>query len=177
MNEGPREPRGFTITELIVTVSIIAVLAGIAFPVVRGSIRASHKAGCLSNLRQIGFALEGYLQDHQQRMPELVTGRESRGEDLPVLETALLPYVGGEQLFHCPADDEIFAKSGSSYLWNGTQSGLPRTKLSFFGEDRRLSRIPLVADKEAWHAGGDVGTNFLYADLSASNDIQFDISD
>lgn len=177
MNAPTRHPRGFTLTELVVTVAILAVLAGIAVPLIRGSIRSSHKAGCLSNLRQIGFALEGYLQDHGNRMPAIATGRESRGEDLPVLETVLLPYTGGEEVFHCPADDEVFARSGSSYLWNGTQSGLRRTELSFFGEDRRLSRIPLVADKEAWHPGGDVGTNFLYADLSASNDIQFDISD
>ncbi|WP_424313733.1 type II secretion system protein [Haloferula sp.] len=167
---------GFTLTEMLVVLAIVVTLAGIAFPLIRSGVRASHKAGCLSNLQQIGMGLESYLQDHNQRMPELEAGRKSRSEDLPVIEVLLEPYLRSEEVFHCPADKEVFAASGSSYLWNTTQNGLPRTKLSFFGEEGDLSRIPLVIDKESWHGGGETGSNFLYADYSATNRIQFSVS-
>ena len=168
--------RGFTLTEMLVLLAIVAALAGIAFPLVRSGIKASHRAGCLSNLRQIGVGLESYLQDNNQRMPELAAGRKSKSEDLPVLEVLLQPYLESEQVFHCPADSEVFESSGSSYLWNTTQNGLPRTRLSFFGEEGDLSKIPLVIDKESWHGGGEEGSNFLYADYSATNRLKFSVS-
>ena len=162
--------------EMLVTVVIVVALAAIAFPVIRFGSRSADKAGCLSNLRQIGVGLELYLQEHSQRMPELEAGRRSRDEDLPVLETVLIDYVENESVFECPADPEQFGKSGSSYLWNTTQNGLPATKLSFFGTDD-ASRIPLVIDKEAWHPGGENGTsNFLYADQTAEDRLRFGVS-
>lgn len=171
-----REEHGFTLTEMLVVLLIIGGLSAIAFPIVSSGIRASHRAGCLSNLRQIGVGLEAYLQDHNDRMPELEAGRKSRDENLPVLETVLTPYLGETEVFHCPADKELYAASGSSYLWNTTQNGRHRTQLAFFGVERNDSRIPLVIDKEAWHVGGDSGSNFLYADFSASNRLQFSVS-
>ena len=167
---------GFTLTEMLVVLAIVVTLAGISFPLVRAGLRASHKAGCLSNLQQIGIGLEAYLQDNNQRMPELLAGRKSRSDEGPVLEELLAPYLESEEVFHCPADKEVFAASGSSYLWNTTQNGLPRTKLSFFGEEGDLSKIPLVIDKESWHGGDDNGSNFLYADYSATNRLKFTVS-
>ena len=164
--------RGFTLTEMLVVLVIIAALAGIAVPVVRSGIDSAKQSNCLSNLRQIGVALEKYSQDHAQRMPVMEAGRRSRGEDVPVLDTVLLDYVGSEDVFRCPADSEEWRKSGSSYLWNSTLSGLPKNGLSFFGTDAP-GRIPLVIDKEAWHPKADEGTNFLYADYSASHQFRF----
>ncbi len=162
--------RGITLTELLVVLSIVAVLAGIAYPVGGSLIGRSREAACLGNLRGIGIGLQGYLQDHGQRMPELAAGRASRSEDLPVLETVLLPYVGSPDVFHCPADRRVFGKTGSSYGWNTTQNGLHVSRLSFFGIEDRPDRIPLISDKEAWHPGG---VNFLYGDSSSSGKARF----
>jgi len=175
MNTPRSRPRGFTLTELLVTVGIVAALTAIALPLARSAIRSSQRAGCLSNLRQIGLGIESYLQDHAGRMPELEMARASRDEDAMVLETVLEPYIGDDEVFHCPADPEVYRATGSSYLWVSTHSGRRRNRLSFLGEEGDLSRIPLVADKEAWHEG-EQGTNFLYGDLSASNRIQFSVS-
>ena len=167
--------RGFTLTELMITVLIVAALAGISYPLIRSGIRSAHKAECLSNLRQLGTGLELYLQDNNSIMPDLEAGRRDRAEDIPVLETVLSEYVESAEVFHCPADNEQFAKSGSSYVWNSTQSGLRRNKLSFFG-NTRPERIPLIIDKEAWHPG-DEGTHFLYADMTATNKVHFVVSE
>jgi len=161
---------GFTLMELMVVIVIIAALAGIGFPVTRSILAKSKEAACLGNLRSIGIGLQGYLQDNQQRLPDLEAGRASKTEDLPVIETVLLEYVGTEETFHCPADAKEFKKTGSSYLWNSTQSGQRVTDLSFFGIKDRPDKIPLITDKEAWHPNG---TNFLYADSSSSNKVKF----
>ena len=55
--------RGFTLIELLTVIGIIAVLAAILFPVfatVRGKAR---QTACVSNLRQIGMAVQMYAQD------------------------------------------------------------------------------------------------------------------
>jgi prepilin-type N-terminal cleavage/methylation domain-containing protein len=171
----PRIPKGFTLTELLVVLAILGALAAISIPVGRSVLARSHTARCLSNLRQIGIGLESYLQDHNQMMPDIAAGRRSMAEDVPVLETELAPYLTDPAVFHCPADREIFGKSGSSYIWNSSQSGRHRLKLEFFGKTGQDNRIPLVSDKEAWHPG-ESGVNFLYADLSASTQVQFGVS-
>lgn len=161
---------GFTLVELLVVITITATLLGIGIPMTRSMIARSREAACLDKLRSLGVALQSYLQEHNNTMPVLKAGRASKSDDEPVLETALFPYLGSEDAFHCPADAGEFAKSGSSYLWNSTQNGLPYGDLSFFGIKDRPDKIPLIIDKEAWHPGG---TNFLYADLSSSNKPRF----
>ncbi len=161
---------GFTLVELLVVITILAVLLGIGLPLTRSLIGRSREASCLNNLRSLGVALQSHLQDHNNVMPELAVGRSSKSDDQPVLETVLLPYLGSTDAFHCPADSKEFARSGSSYLWNSTQNGLPYGDLNFFGIKDRPDKIPLITDKEAWHPGG---TNFLYADLTSSNKPRF----
>lgn len=162
--------RGFTLVELLIVIAIIAVLGGIAYPVSMSMINRSREAACLGNLRQIGVGLQGYLQDNNNRLPELALGRESKNSPEPVLETVLLQYVGSADVFHCPADREEFAKTGCSYHWNVTQNGLHISKVAFLGIEDRPESVPLVSDKESWHPNG---TNFLYADSSSSNKARF----
>ena len=161
---------GFTLIEITILLAIVATLAFISVPIVRSVLAKSREATCMTQLRSLGIALEGYLQDHNQVLPELAMGRSSRNEELPVLETVLLPYIESPEAFKCPQDEREFAKSGSSYFWNHLQSGLPITKLAFFGIDDRPDKIPLISDKESWHPGG---TNFLYADQTSSNKVRF----
>lgn len=162
--------QGFTLMELLIVVVIIAVLAGIAFPVGRSMLAKSREAACLGNLRSLGVGFQLYLQDNNQKLPTLALGRENKSSEEPVLETILLPYVESEDAFKCPADQEEFEKTGSSYGWNTTQNGLHMSKISFFGNDTRPEAVPLIFDKEGWHPGG---TNFLYADSSSSNKVRF----
>jgi len=166
---------GFTLTELLVVLLIIAVLAAIAVPITKSVLARSRMAACLSNLRQIGIGLESYLQDHADTLPNVAAGRKSKLEDVPVLETELASYLTNPETFHCPADHKVFKESGCSYIWNSTQSGRNRFRLEFFGKSGNDKRIPLVIDKEDWHPGEN-GSNFLYADLSASNKVKFGVN-
>jgi len=162
--------RGFTLMELLIVLAVVATLAGIGIPFGRSVMAKSREAACLNQLRSLGVALESYLQDHNQILPNLAMGRSSKTDESPVLETVLLPYLEAPDAFKCPQDSTEFEKSGSSYFWNHLQSELPVSRLVFFGINDRPDKIPLISDKEAWHPNG---TNFLYADQTSSNRIRF----
>ncbi|MBB5353494.1 prepilin-type N-terminal cleavage/methylation domain-containing protein [Haloferula luteola] len=169
---------GFTLTEMLVVVGILAAIAGLSFPLVHSALRSAHRVHCVSNLRQIGVGLEVYLQDHGKRMPDLATGRESRDEREDVIEVALADYLSNPDIFYCHADEGEYQRTGSSYAWNSVVSGRLISRLEFFGS-RDEKGIPLVYDKENWHeeGGDEVGTNILYADGGASNEINFSIDE
>ena len=160
--------RAFTLIEILVVLAVIGTLAGIGIPVTRSVIRKSRQAACLNQLRSLGVGLESYLQEHNQIMPDLEAGRASKTEDVPVLDTVLLPYLETADAFHCPEDREQFAKSGSSYSWNSLVSGKRLSDAFVFGISE--DRIPLILDKESWHPDG---VNFLYPDMSSSNKPRF----
>lgn len=67
--EKGRARAGFTLVELMVAIGIIALLAGLLFPVMKGVRDRGKVTVCSNNLKQLGTAFQQYLQDNQQRYP------------------------------------------------------------------------------------------------------------
>lgn len=164
--------RGFTLIELLVAGAIIAILIAIAVPATGSMLAKARSAECLGHLRQIGVALNGYLAEHDQRMPELAAGRSNRAEtDPPTLDVVLADYVGGDtKVFACPADRTLAAATGTSYLWNNALNGQAAGSLNFLRIFEARASIPVVSDKEGWHTSQRPKVNILFADGHAGRE-------
>jgi prepilin-type N-terminal cleavage/methylation domain-containing protein/prepilin-type processing-associated H-X9-DG protein len=108
--------RAFTLIELLVVIAIIAILAAILFPVFAQARDKARQASCLSNAKQLGLALQMYVQDYDEtffaqaswgEIAELGAG--SWGPSyLSYIRwpTAHLPYIKSQQVFQCPSDKD-----------------------------------------------------------------------
>jgi general secretion pathway protein G len=59
-----RSPGGFTLIELLIVVTIIGIIAALAFPNLRAAMDRAKQKATMSNMRGIGNALEMYSVDH-----------------------------------------------------------------------------------------------------------------
>ncbi|MFN3422258.1 MAG: type II secretion system protein, partial [Armatimonadota bacterium] len=64
--------RAFTLIELLTVIAIIAVLAGILFPVFAQAREKARQVTCLSNTRNFGTAFQQYVQDYDEAFPPRV---------------------------------------------------------------------------------------------------------
>lgn len=167
-----KKEQGFSLIELVVVISIIAVLASLLFPVVGAMRLKADSTACTSNLRQIGLAVLIAAGDNDNRFPYIETDVQNpvyppEIEAKGLLET-LLPYGLGEKNVQCPADlkqADFFAQKGTSYEWRPMIDGEtvvnPTIYTRFGAIPASPSRIRLAMDYDRIHSGR---MNLLYAD-------------
>lgn len=87
--------------ELLVVIAIIALLMGILIPALGRARQQGKKIACLSNMRQIGIALQAYLIDNDNRLPpSSCVLSDPNGYWLRILTK----YTREGLLFRCPSD-------------------------------------------------------------------------
>ena len=111
-----QKKKGFTLIELLVVIAIIAILAAILFPVFARAREQARKTSCASNLRQLGLGFAMYVQDYDERMPQVWNGQwnVNAGQQLN-WGPAIYPYTKNKQIYVCPSDS---SGHSSSYLGN-----------------------------------------------------------
>ena len=68
-SRGHPQACGFTLVELLAVVATLAILAAMLLPALARSRQKSSQAECLSNLKQLGHALQMYIDDNEDRLP------------------------------------------------------------------------------------------------------------
>ena len=98
----------FTLIELLVVIAIVAVLASLAYAGAGSMIGKGHATKCLSNMRQIGAAMQMFVGDNDGRLPGTSHGVS--------WTNSLGAYLGTNFIGKCPAVPEHRARV--SYGWN-----------------------------------------------------------
>jgi prepilin-type N-terminal cleavage/methylation domain-containing protein/prepilin-type processing-associated H-X9-DG protein len=136
----------FTLVELLVVISIIALLASLAIPMVGKAKQAANKLKDTSNMRQVGLALKLYASDYDGQYPlgwvnnsnvtdiAQASALANQGlrpllalgicKDERIFNTPGVPYfkVGDNKLGNAPDFAEALAKKENSYSYIAGQS-------------------------------------------------------
>ena len=93
----------FTLTELLLLIVLIAISAAILLPALRHMREYARRDLCQANLKRIFMALNTYIQDCGQVLPEVNCVSGVTGNNwYQVL--ALKGYVKDRRVFLCPSD-------------------------------------------------------------------------
>lgn len=142
---------GFTLVELLVVISIIALLIGILIPALSEARAAAKRIVCASNLRQWSVAHNVYMHDWDGNLMA-----RSTDDDLPhrtshrygdVIRDNMLPtfteYIVDERLLACPDNWQQVDALSYNYTFGG---GGNRTWLGYAYHgylDRNTSNVPM----------------------------------
>ncbi|MBW7990588.1 MAG: type II secretion system protein [Planctomycetes bacterium] len=114
-NPAKRTKRGFTLIELLVVIAIIAVLLAILMPAMRKIKEIARETACKSNLKNVGLAVQMYLDDYERKIPHTQSsnqflwyqsdGRTPRkaGSSGTYWGTFYFDYLKNTKIFGCPS--------------------------------------------------------------------------
>jgi len=166
----------FTLIELLVVIAIIAILAALLLPVMGRAKESARATACLSNLHQVGIALQIYVQENNNKLPVMrdvsTDPATAATNTFPAINQVLATQLGNTNVLRCPSDlPRFFERTGSSYAWNSLLNGEDADHLKIFSINFDAHEIPVVYDKEDFHKarGPNKAVNYLYADGHIKN--------
>ena len=142
-NSNKKSNIAFTLVELLVVISIIGLLAGLAVPAVNRGLKSAKAGACLSNLHQIGVATMAYAADNSFKLPDAGSGTS----DMWATKLATFISTGTKSkksIFVCPGSEKVVQEATGSdvAVTYGVHNGL----MPKGGTASNISSVVRVAD-------------------------------
>jgi prepilin-type processing-associated H-X9-DG protein/prepilin-type N-terminal cleavage/methylation domain-containing protein len=165
----------FTLVELLIVLAIVALIAAILLPVIAHERQQGFRSSCLSNMHQIGLALDAYTQDSDGLIPSSFT-------DQGDWATALKVYAPANGVFRCPSaivppiwDIPVLSKThvAKGYAINNSLSDSTLSSSSTPPTSQNQIQFPAttVAFAECAYVAGPKPNMYFYPlELSAPDD-------
>ncbi|HBC89355.1 MAG TPA: hypothetical protein DCZ94_20640 [Lentisphaeria bacterium] len=169
----------FTLVELLVVIAILGILMALVLPALTRAKKSGKRINCVSNLKQVGLAIQVYEQSNNGFYPFNCTSQKLANPTRTLISTALT-MENHTQIFQCPDENEnLYATEGSSYVWNWPQIELPGNERAGlreydttpFGGMVSPENFAIMIDAGPYHGklGMKSAFNALYADGSVDD--------
>ena len=171
-----RKKNKFSLIELLVTIAVIAILAGMLLPALNKARDTAYSITCISNLKQLGTGMDMYVSDNEDFYPLQSYSNPDAEKDYDQVV-----YWGGTlasgkyitaPLMLCPGRktensnyyrERLGGKNplAQQIFWTGTDYGastrvLPAKDIYKYKKNKlkRSSTTIMLADSAIWKAGG-----------------------
>jgi len=125
-----RRNHALTLIEVLVVISILAIIAAMFLPMLAAAKRKSSRIGCVNNLKEIGLAYKSWEGDNGDKYPMEISVTNGGSMELVATGNVLVTFLvmsnewSTPKIWHCPED--------MAHIGTYSFAGLASSNISYF---------------------------------------------